>query len=315
MDRIATWRRPSEHPFGSASRAQIWFELRTVGWFPLLMMLGIGFCMLFMLLDDPTDMTRTWKFLGMFASLPLIIVTMAGSTLGGVNGLSANSTQGQFLFVRPLSSGALVRDKMWTAAIVSLGCWLVISPFSLLFLLRPGFVPAVVDLMQRLGAWRVAVLLPLAVVFLWAVTWKQLVENFWVSLTGRPWLINLFAFGMVAVVFLAVGGGIWLSLNPDFQPAATAVTPWVLLTVLVAKLAVSCCVLKTVLDSRLLSPGFITATVCGWFLIVGGLGVLLLWNMPSGLIPVSQLVGGIVLLIPFSRLVVMPLALEWNRHR
>jgi hypothetical protein len=232
-----------------------------------------------------------------------------------VNGLSANSKQGQFLFVRPLSSVAIVRDKLWMAALCTVACWLVIVPFSLLFILRPGFTQAIVELARSVPAWRLAVGVPLAMLLIAMITWKQTVEGFWIALTGRPWLTNVLGIGMVWLVFMAVCGGIWLSLNPDYQAAAAAVGSNLLMIAVVFKLLIGVMVLRALLRGRSLPVRFTLGLFGGWCLIVAGLAALVLWKIPPGLAPVTQIVCGIVLLIPFSRLAVMPLMLEWNRHR
>lgn len=315
MAALSAWRKPSEHPFSSARAAQIWLECRSVGWYPPLITVGVMSLMLFMLLTDPTDMDQTWKFLGIFMSLPLFMASMAGCALGNVNGLSSTAQQGQFLFVRPLSSVALVRDKLWMAALSTLACWAAILPFVSLFFFRPGFIQAVVGLAQSVPLWKLAIGVPLAMLMIVIITWKQLVEGFWIALTGRAWLINVITIGMVWLVFVAVGGGVGLNLYPEYQATAAAVGSKVVMIGVILKLVVAACVLTILLRGRLLPASFSLGMFGGWCLIVAGLAALVLWKVPPGLVPVSDLLGAIVLVIPFSRLMAMPLALEWNRHR
>jgi hypothetical protein len=55
--------------------------------------------------------------------------------------------------------------------------------------------------------------------------------------------------------------------------------------------------------------------IAGWGLIVTAICLLIVWLVPGSRLPVRDLIAGVVLLVPFSRLAGAPLALDWNRHR
>jgi hypothetical protein len=39
------------------------------------------------------------------------------------------------------------------------------------------------------------------------------------------------------------------------------------------------------------------------------------WFVPAAIVSWTSLLAALVLLVPFSRLAIAPLALDWNRHR
>jgi hypothetical protein len=219
------------------------------------------------------------------------------------------------LFSRPISSAAVVRDKLLMGVLTTLGMWLVAVPMGLLFLLRPGFFQALLDIARQTPAWKLALLLPLAVLLLLATTWKQLVEGYWVALVGRPWLTNVFGIGIVLFVMFAVGFGIAAAIFPQYQAAAKTALPWILGILLAVKLAVAIAVLRALVQSALLPNEYLVAAGAIWIFVVALLASMALWLVPPGAASLKDIVSGIILFVPFSRLVGAPLAVEWNRHR
>jgi len=67
--------------------------------------------------------------------------------------------------------------------------------------------------------------------------------------------------------------------------------------------------------TRLLSRSFMWTMGGVWIAVVTGLVLAAFASLPTGAISLAQLIAGVVLVIPFSRLMGAPLAVEWNRHR
>ncbi|HEY2415758.1 MAG TPA: hypothetical protein VGI40_26195 [Pirellulaceae bacterium] len=318
MERLAAWRKPAEHPFSSASAAQVWLELRSIGWYPPVMTLGVTLSFApVVLLADPSDLGQTWKFLGIFVGLAILMATVSGGAMGNIGGIdvSAKSSYESFLFARPISSPAVVRDKFLMGVLSTLAVWLAALPMGLLIFLRPGFGQTLMEIARQTPAWKVAVLPPLIAFFLLCVTWKQMVEGFWIGLTGRPWLVHLFTTAMVLLIIGGMGFGIWVNIYTDYQPLAKSVVPWIAAVCLVVKLVAAVFVMRALLSSQLLPIEHVGAMVALWVLIVALLGSISLWLVPSGAASMLDILGGIILLVPFSRLAGAPLAVEWNRHR
>jgi hypothetical protein len=317
-DRLAAWQKPAEHPFSSPRAAQIWFELRTTGWYPPVMTGATALFFPFMLLSDPSDVSQSWKFLGIFLGLPLLMATVSGGALGNFGGIDTSAkahSQGPFLFVRPITSAMFIRDKLLAGALVTVMIWLTALPMGLLILLRPGFCQAIIEMARQTPAWKVGLLPPLAVLLLIATTWKQLVEGYWSALTGRAWVMHVF---LLMLMFLLMGGlgfGIAAAVFPQYQAVATAALPWIMGILLGVKLAAAILVLRGLESSALLSNEYIVAMIATWIFVVAALTSLTIWLIPPGAASIRDILSSIVLLVPFSRLAGAPLAVEWNRHR
>jgi hypothetical protein len=312
---LAAWRKPAEHPFSSAVTAQVWFECRSWAWYVPLFVGGMVWVLPLILVIDRDDRGQTWKQLGLFLGMPIAIATMAGGSLGSLNGLTPKSRQAAFLFARPLTSAALVRGKLLMAAVSALSTWLVVLPIALLLLLFPTFRELIGELTANVPLWKVATIPLLTVLLLLALTWKQLVENFWITLTGRDWLMYVAIAAVMSLFFIGTGFGFWVFFHPDYQPAARAAVPWLMGLAALLKLLVAGTVLRALDRSQLLSRKSILMMFGMWCLVVLGLSSIALWRLPLDGVSAASIVTGIVLLIPFSRLAGAPLAVAWNRHR
>jgi hypothetical protein len=184
-----------------------------------------------------------------------------------------------------------------------------------LLLLFPTFRELIGELAQHVPAWKAATIPLLAMVLLLAVTWKQLVENFWITLTGRDWLMYVAIAAVTSLFFMGTGFGFWVFFHPDYQPAARAAVPWLMGLAALLKLLVAGTVLRALDRSQLLTRKSILMMFGMWCLVVLGLSSIALWRLPLDGVSAASIVTGIVLLIPFSRLAGAPLAVAWNRHR
>jgi len=112
-----------------------------------------------------------------------------------------------------------------------------------------------------------------------------------------------------------MGFGIAAAIFPQYQAAAIAAAPWIVGTLLAAKLVVAVLVLRELVRSAILSNEYIVAMVAAWIFVVAALATMAIWLTPPEAVALRDMLAGIVLLVPFSRLAGAPLAVEWNRHR
>jgi hypothetical protein len=312
---LTTFRSPATHPFRSAARAQLWFECRAHAWtFPLF--LG---CILVAFpglpLIEPENVALGWRVLGLLLAAPLMIALMAGNLLGMLHDPFSKGESATFLLTRPVSSVSLVRSKLAAAALGTAVTWLLVLSAASLVLLRPGFVDSVVELARPFPLWKAVGAPLLVLVLLVLLTWTNMVSNLWISLTGRAWVGNAFGFGAAGLVFTSIGVGLLLLLRPELRGPAQAAVPWLMGTLVVLKALVAIGVLRGLGTRKLLSPTMAAGAVVLWALVVAGLCCLAYSLTPSELWSPGQTLAGIVLAIPFSRLIGAPLALDWNRHR
>ena len=156
-----------------------------------------------------------------------------------------------FLATRPISSAALVRSKIWMALFSATVACVPGLFIAALFFVSPSFVEAAVQGVRSVGAPKAVMILLLAGVAPILVTWKALVENYWMGLAGRPWLINTLTFGFLAVFFCGTMFGLWVTINPEVQAFLWRLLPWVVSVILIAKLVAASLVVYGLLRLKL----------------------------------------------------------------
>jgi hypothetical protein len=305
---IAAWRKPAEHPFRSARRAQFWFECRAHGWFlPLCTILIVGL-MLLVPLAGRSDTQLPWKLLPMVLLMPVLMATMMGPQAG--------SASFPFLALRPIATATLVRGKIQMALASVLVAYVPVLLGVLLLFTWPGFVDAAFEAARAAGAAKTAAVVLAALVVPVLLTWKGLVESLWLGLLGREWLVNAFAFAAAGLIGCATLFGLWLAFHPEVKPLLWSLVPWGVGLLVILKAIVAATVLRgLVVGVRLVRATTAGLLLAGWAAIVAGLCLFAWWRLPPGIVSPSMVVAAIVLAIPFSRVAGAPLALDWNRHR
>jgi hypothetical protein len=112
-----------------------------------------------------------------------------------------------------------------------------------------------------------------------------------------------------------LGFGIAAAIFPQYLAAAKAVVPWMVGVLLAVKAVVALLMLRSLVNSTVLSNESIAAMLATWIFVVAALSTTVIWLAPAGAATTRDILAGIILLIPFSRLAGAPLAVEWNRHR
>ena len=308
----AEWRKPAEHPFRSAARAQFWFECRSFAWsLPLFVGLLVPFMAIIFLPEKilalEIDLTLAWKQLAILLLLPAFLANICGGQFG--------NPSFPFLATRPISSAALVRSKLQMALATAIAACIPVMVVGALFLVSPSILDSALQASQSVGAPKAAVIGLLLVVSPVLLTWKALVESLWIGLAGRPWLINTLAFGFAGLLGCGTLFGLWVLVHPEVQTLLWSLTPWLIGLVLVIKLVVAVYVVYSLVRSRLATPAAAGLMIGAWGLIAAVLCLIAVWLIPGQLFSVSGALAAVVLSVPFSRLAGAPLTLEWNRHR
>lgn len=317
--RLAAWattrRLRIRPPFSSPQAAQLWFDCRAQVWTVPMFLGFMLLCGWFIPFLDRDDAALSWRFLGILAVLPLLIGTMTGGVLGNLHDPFSKSDTANFLLARPISTAALVRTKLLAAAICTAAIWALTLAFISLLLLRPGFCASLLALAREHPAWKAVGLPLLLLVLLVLLTWKTICENLWIVMTGRNWVAGAFNTIVIALIFCGGGLGLWICFHPQVQPAARAAVPWLTALLLLVKAGVAIAVGRGLLRGRLMSPPAIAAALGTWAIVVTGLSGLALWLIPGARVATFDIISGVALWIPFSRLAGATLALDWNRHR
>ena len=308
VDWMAVLRQPSEHPFRSAERAQLWFECRSHAWMlPLFTALVAGMVGFISLADKSAEGELPWKLFPMVLGVPPLIAAAMGVQLG--------QATFPFLATRPIATTALVRSKLLMAIVSALLAYMPVLIVGLLFLLRPGFVAAAREAVAQAGPSSSLTVALAAIVLPILLTWKGLVESLWLGLTGREWIGNLAA-GIIATLIGC--GAFWavvLIIQPGLRAYLLSLAPWLIGALLALKALAAAGVIVALARARMATWTALALMLGAWTLVVTGVSLSILYLLPPGIFATSQVLAAIALLVPFARLAGAPLSLDWNRHR
>ncbi len=323
--------------FRSPVGAQVWFERRRVGLgFPVMMFVSTLAWLpviptIAAFVDDahrggltlvPPFILHEVGSLWLVASYPLIfapfLASVCGWEMGKLPGSRRDLTVSFFLATRPISSGTFIRAKLEAAALSTFLGWIVTGTAILLWIALGGHAA---EMAESFGALRqrhpgssfwigLALLLGGALV----MTWLQIVQGLWLGLAGRTWTNAIAILGMaffVSLLFL----GLWLAKAPQYWQLCFDLLPWLAIATVALKGFLVFHVSRILIHRGLVARNIIRGILAFWMLSAAGLFSLLYWLFPSDRVSVSALVFVLVLALPLTRLLLAPLALDWNRHR
>jgi hypothetical protein len=256
--------------------------------------------------------------LALALALPALYAVVAGASLGNMSYRPAPSLS-PFLATRPVGSAALVAAKPKVAALSALAAWALLAVVLPVALLRADVRTDVAELWAALLYFyppgKAAAVVALTALVLPALTWKGLVGNLHVSLTGRPWVgVTAGAAGLVLLVG-GTGAGYWAYLHPEAHAALGRLAWWAAAAAVALKLLVGGWAVRALYRRRLVPPRTLAGWLAARLLAVLALFAALAWLLPPGLADAAGCAFAAVLLVPLARLALAPLALEWNRHR
>jgi poly(3-hydroxybutyrate) depolymerase len=294
--------------FSSPARAQAWFEWRRQGWrLPAWMGLLLPFelALLFVPSDDPSKLVF-YTLLGVLLT-PLFMAAFAAASLG-VTPTDAT---------RPLTSAAFVAAKLQAALWSTLVAWLLVMiaiPLALTFSSTwPVVIERTIQWIEAEGILRAVAIVLLGFLGLFGLTWKQLVQNLYIGLTGRERVVKSGVLFVLAclVVFGPIAG--WI-LSLYAMVLATNALLWIAAALVGLKLSAAASIAMRLRRQRLLDDRTLVTVAAGWLVAVLALYGLLAWLVTTPLIPRYFLALVAVLAIPLARLSAAPLALAGNRH-
>lgn len=308
--------------FPSPARAQMWFEWRRYGrslpvWVAIL--LPFELALLFVARNTMPQVV----FFILFGVLLLTPPFMAGfaAARASTSNPHARDSHGltPFHATRPLTSAALIAAQLKMAIGSTLLAWLLVLIAIVFALTWAGAWPTAIEgtsqWVEAVGRLRAAAILLLGSVGLLALTWKQLVQNLYVGLTGREWAIK--ASVSLTLSFLVIVGPMaeWIMENKGVQAQLWDALPWIAALLVCLKMSAAAWIATRLHRHRLIRDGTLVAGAFCWLVVVLGLYGLLAWLLTTPLIPRYILALVAVLAIPLVRLSAAPLALAWNRHR
>jgi hypothetical protein len=296
--------------FLSPARAQTWLEWRQHGWsLPALVAILLPFELALLLVFRQTPVLIFEVLVCVLLTPPFMALFVAPSV----------GKFSPFIATRPLPNASLIAAKLkatfWSALAACL-LVLIAIPIALRF---SGTLPTVLewkrDLVEFFGIPRAVAIALLGLFALLASTWKQLVQNLYIGMSGREWLVKASVFVALAVVTIALPFGHWLMSSKPAMAMLWTMFPWIAAVLVCIKISAGAWIAMRLRDHGLVSDRALIAGALCWDGLVFALFGLLVWIVPTLLIHGYELALVAILEVPLVRLSAAPLALAWNRHR
>jgi hypothetical protein len=311
--------RRREH-FPSPVRAQMWFEWRRHGWsLPALVgiLLPFELALLFVFSNTPEIIFEI--LVGVLLTPPFMAAFVAATVSKSNPHASDSHGVTPFIATRPLTSASLIAAKLKATIWSTVAAWLLVIVAIPLALRLSGTSPLVIEwghrLIEAVGRPRAVAIVLLGFSALLASTWKQLVQGLYIGLSGREWVVKASMFIALSFLAIIVPLAHWISTNRHAIAVLWNALPWIAAGLVCFKISAAAWIATRLHDSRLLSDRMLVIGAACWDVAVFALYVLLVWLVPTMLIPRYLLALVAILAIPLARLSAAPLALAWNRHR
>jgi hypothetical protein len=299
-------RTPAPRPaFRNPADAQFWFECRNLWAMPVAALaILLAFLSIFLgawLLGGPAAQELV-EALWVGSRIMLGVAALGGLVIGNVGG--ANDLKlGSFLATRPMTTTAMTRALLRTAASSLLLAWAiwaaaVVLVYGVFWLCGAAPSPSFPNSLD----WRE---IPASFVGSWIIlaSWISL------ALTGRATLI-----ARTLVVLLSTYIGVALTAKFALSPEMQVIVVHVIAAALgVALLAATAWLLGAARRRGLVDPSTAWAALSAWAaLVVGGA---ILFPHGDAIPATAYLLAAGVLALAVAPLAAAPLALAWNRHR
>ena len=308
-------------PFASSSAALFWFERRRhLRMFALLIggILGMYLPMALLVAESPENYVT---LLVNFLTLPILMAPILGSATGRPGTSTANAAaMSPFLAARPVSSAAIVAAKLKLAILGCLVAWAIVLFGMSICLMHSEALGHFGNWWQRVPVasgrqWEVAAGIIALALWLLVTSWRLVVNNFWLSLSGRVWIYRTtFALCGVCVVGSAMLIAELVS-HPERHSAIWEALPWWAGAAVVLKLVLAVRVVRALNVRRLVEPRMLAKLLGAWLLVALVLFALGRFAIPTPTVSTPLLAFAAVLSVPLVRVAAAPLSVEWNRHR
>src|SRR5262249_33553975 len=126
-------------------------------------------------------------------------------------------------------------------------------------------------------AWKACAIVAAAVVGLMTLTWRGLVVNLYVGLTGRPW-VGWVGVSVGAALLLALPlAGQWVSRHPKSHETVRHLLPWLAGAAVALKGCLAGWALRALYRRRLVAPSTLAGLLAAWLLAAASLFAVLAW--------------------------------------
>lgn len=297
-------------PFTSPSRAQFWFEWRMYGRaLPALVAILLPFelAMLYVMHDTPLLLVEI-----------VVVILLSPPLMAAFVAPAVSSAMAPFVARRPLTGNALIAAKLKTALASTLAAWVLVLVAIPVGLKITGTAATVMEPVQRLadvvGMPRAVALVVVALLFLMAATWKQLVQSLCIGMSGRPWITKGAVFATLAFISIAGLVSQWIVIDRHLG-AVWKAAPSIIFALAVLKLASAIWIFARLRARGLMTDRALLLAAIAWDAAVFAVFALLESLLPGLLVRGYFLLFVAILAVPLVRLSAAPLAFAWNRNR
>jgi hypothetical protein len=313
----------SAAPFGSAVRAQFWYEWHCHGAAVLIYLCGLMLSIWIVVIaaGKPIEGPLFPFILGLLLAVPSITIGSIGPGIGRFRPFWVeNRPNITFMAVRPMESGAFVAAKMRLALVTVVLSWVYILVGTAVCIVLSGSLPAAISTWRQVVSLypdgRAPLICGLACILMPAITWRLMTDGFAFVLTGRKWIADGAVWLYLAVLIGLVSGGLWLGNHRDQLPRTLAIAPWLVAFGALLKAFAATATFRLTLRRRLIGWPTFWRILASWSALTGlAVALVILLDPPAALASKPALFLGIATFVPLVRFPLATLAFDWNRHR
>ncbi len=318
---------PALEPFASAARAQIWFELRrncTLGTiFVLAMMFFLAFPLLWQSnqhidLVDFYFVTITYITTAIFLLAPVVFLGIIGGNIGRPDAWKDSTDASAFLTARPMNDRFIIVAKIKATAITIVFVWtIVLGLLGLSMLIPHGDTQTESPahfLLRHATPWHV-LLAVASLAGLVLQSWLMVIKSFSLNLYGGKWLPLARMSAAILLFALILSLGQWVSMHSDYRATVHRAVQVSMCLLIAAKIGLALPIVRALRQRQIATSAQLAASAALWFLAAAALFGVTFWLIPAARHSSLLLAAGVGLLVPYNRMISMPLAWHHNRHR
>jgi hypothetical protein len=314
--------------FTSAIRAQFWLEWRCKG--AGLVMSVLLLCSLATVAlviskfssGNPVVALRLYLFCMFF--VPLYLAMVLGMSYAPDHAKNNKIVISPFLLTRPIDTGTMATIKLCSAGLSLVLSEILAVSMMALAILATGYLGAldtmIKPVVDAIGMPRFLIGTSLSILLITAYTWKIMVGAMLPSMTGRTWVVAITSTSIIVIVLLSVIG--FAAMMDDHYLIESRFQSWFLdlplvgVALLVFKIVIGYTAFRQILRTRQATPKLLRIALSIWAALAG-LVLITGWTLfrPESILDWLTLLLVAVLIPPFGRFALAPLALDWHRHQ
>jgi hypothetical protein len=253
-----------------------------------------------------------------FLIAPAFLFAIMGGTFGRPDAWNESTRAPAFLTARPMNDTFIIVAKLKATALTILFVWAcVFGLIGLSMLISRGdrHTESLPHFLLRHATPRHVLLAVAMLVGLVLQSSLAVVKSFSLNLYGGKWIPIARMFATILVIAPLPWLGHWVWVHPDRRAAVLLMVHISMGVLVAAKIGVAIPIVRAIQRKGVATNARLIGWTALWFIAVTALIGITLWLVAATRHSIISLVAGIVLLLPYNRMISMPLAWHHNRHR